>query len=392
MAKNQKRDKKNKDKKKGAGGKGLYNPSMPLKGKNLRRVAKQIVKLQTQPEIKAAKAEAKGIRGILGANLKSADAQTQQAMRNTRKFYGDMSDDERRSMAQQRALTARLTGDTAQAGDRSQAAIDSAADASTQRLMASNEVARAEPTAAQNEIQSIIAAQAGRASREAAALEASASSQGANYQGLQNILGSAAQMRGGQQLTDIARAGQENRQDLQEAALPAHLDAKARLSAAKGSRGALLAQTIDALRSGEREYGLSRAAVGLDEAELAQREKASKRTARTSRQNSKRTAATSRANNKRTTRTSRQNTQANIRADKQADKRDDKQELKQDTKQVLNKVYTVKKAHPEWSDERVWRYVGQGDFTQGAIKAAKRRIKKGSKVKSDVRPKYSWVN
>jgi hypothetical protein len=320
MAKNQKRDKKNKDKKKGAGGKGLYNPSMPLKGKNLRRVAKQIVKLQTQPEIKAAKAEAKGIRGILGANLKSADAQTQQAMRNTRKFYGDMSDDERRSMAQQRALTARLTGDTAQAGDRSQAAIDSAADASTQRLMASNEVARAEPTAAQNEIQSIIAAQAGRASREAAALEASASSQGANYQGLQNILGSAAQMRGGQQLTDIAR------------------------------------------------------------------------TARTSRQNSKRTAATSRANNKRTTRTSRQNTQANIRADKQADKRDDKQELKQDTKQVLNKVYTVKKAHPEWSDERVWRYVGQGDFTQGAIKAAKRRIKKGSKVKSDVRPKYSWVN
>ena len=384
MAKN---NSKNKDSKKSDinkknGGKGLYQPGVELKGENLRRVAKQIVKLQTQPQIKAANSQAKGIKRILSSQIASGDALAKQATKNTKNYYHNLGDESDKALMQQRALTGRLTDNVADAGADTQTAIQGAANASTGRLVGSNALTRAEaPTDAQNELQNIVAEQSSRAAREQQALQAQSQAQGADYQALQRNLGQASLLRGGSQVADIGRQALENKQALQTNAIPSLIDAKAQAASAKSSRGALMAQTLDTLRGSERDYALSKGALGIDRDQLKADVIGDKRDAKQAANQTKLQGRQTRKNTKLQGKVTGKNQRADDKRSAMQDRKDKKQDAAVEVRQAAAEARSIQAEHKSWSPERVLDEVKKGDYSQAAIRKAVAQLRKKSHSK-----------
>ena len=237
----------------------VYDPSRALKGRDLRRGVRALVRLQTRPAVRELSREIGQMKGSQQREIQRAELLRQQATGNAQTYYGQLAQENQQAIGQQQQYGQELTGNVQQQQASTQAAIAAAGAAAQQRT--GNEPQGQEITA-RDQLAAMIAQQQGAAAREAAAQQSLAQGQASGFSALQTGLGMAQQMRGASQIGDITQNVLNQEADIR--------DRYGRdISQVRGKRSDLLAQRPDLagkafmdLRESERNYLLSRAAIG----------------------------------------------------------------------------------------------------------------------------------
>lgn len=211
----------------------LYNPGMPLKGKRLRRVAKQIVDLEFRPQQQALKNEAQQIDAQGGALIDRATT-----------YYKDLASQEAGNVALQRAIGDQLQQSLSYNRQQSQEAINQSAD----RMDA----------ATGDRLQGELAQLRARAAESSGAAADQAARGSGDWQALQALMSQATAARGGEIQHQL-----QNRLAAQQA------DVRNRRSALKGQRGAALTKTLIGLRDSEFDKAVTLEGLGLKRQDIA---------------------------------------------------------------------------------------------------------------------------
>lgn len=400
--KNDPKDKRKKDKEKreskGKEKTGLYQPSAQLKGKALRKAVKQLVNVQTRPEIKAGRRQYRTLSRMYEDQAGAQEAQANQATRNISGFYKSMAAKEAHNAAYQQALSGRLRSATDAGNAQAMQGIGEGAGAAVGALAGAEANLDNVPISAKEKLAMQVATQASQAGREGAALSAQAAGQGAGLQAFQQQMASAAQMQGGQALQDVAARRQNNLLELQGEFIPGMVEAKSRVADARSQKGALKAQTIMEMIDRERDYGLSKAALGLDKKAL-QGELSGKTGPAAEGKESRKTIRLQNKNNRRL-----KQLDARIEAARQAGATADAErltrlkarlarryqkgvgkagggakpgsgEFKDAVRTGVADYRSVASEHKEWSPERVLdEIVSSGDYSREMIKSIKKKL------------------
>jgi hypothetical protein len=269
--------------KKGPGLGSLLDPKKTASGKQLRRLAKALSKLETRPQAKAYGRLAKELKGQQAADtlgLRRLGAQTQRSIGQAANAFDVGAQG---ATGRQAAIGQMLQENLAQAGTRAgeeQRQVQTGALGGLQEGMA----LRGAPGGgqAQQALADMVSQQAARRAAESQATQGYAASQGAAWSGLQEGMRTtgamSAQAARQGAARDIASRIAETRlqagQDIREA-----LGKKADV---KALRGATMLEKLVGLRESERDYSLGRAATNLDrraQAETARHNRASEATA-----------------------------------------------------------------------------------------------------------------
>lgn len=276
MAKSKKdKDKGKKDKGgKGGGGKkdpkvDIYDPRSTLDSKSLKKLANKLANVEYKPQIGAARSQAKSLKKLLAYGLRSNQALTKQASGNVESYYGSLKRADNANEAYQKALGSRLTGAVGDAGTQAQNAVASAGGTANANLSGDQNLRRVDGTTARDQLQAAIASESGRTAREGQALGAQAAGQSAAYQAMQQQMASAAQMQGGVTMGDIAKRGQENEAKIQSQYGPSLIEARQNVKDIRSTRGDAKTALIRQLIGEERDYLLSKGALGVDKAGLS---------------------------------------------------------------------------------------------------------------------------
>lgn len=280
MPKNKDKNKKKKDNKH----LGIYDPANSLKGKELRKLARRLTTLQTRAPARAYTRQANSLRDVLSDQIASQLSLGKQATTNVAGFYNQLAQAEAQNLARQEALGARLRADVGTAGTQAQEGIQSAGEAGVQRLDEDALKRLSTPSRARDELQQMIAQQQGFAAQNQQGLNATAAGQSADWESAMGVLAQANQMRGGQNLTDIQREVVNRISELQQSFTPDIKGALGQAADVRASRGDIRAQLLRQLTGEEREFGLSKAALGLDKRALKQEGKLARKSLRAEKQ------------------------------------------------------------------------------------------------------------
>lgn len=412
MAKNKgkkdhKGDKGDKDKgKKGAGNDkrfkdgSPYDPHTTLRGKQVKQLARSLTRVQTKPQIGSARSQAKSLNQLLKYSLKSNAALTNQAGSNVADYYKRLQGADSQNQAYQQALAGRLSGTIASGNTQAQQGIQSTGAGATAALSADEQNRRVDGSTARDQLQQMIAQEGALAAREGQALSAQAASQGAGYSALQQAQGTAAQMRGGATLQDIARRGQENVAAIQGQYGPDIVKAKQAVRDARATKGDTRAQFIRQLIGEERDYMLSKGALGVDKKQLGssvnyakESGKQNRKSARVSGRQSRKTIAAQQAGNARQARLSGRQSRKTI-SHQQAGygggggggkggghSQGQRRAARKNLATAMAELSDARRQHPKWSDKKIKNYLiaSQGVNPRYARKAVRKSRGKTSK-------------
>ncbi len=246
----------------------LYDPRTSLTGDDLKKFVKSEVRQQTRPQISANKRTVKSLKQLLSSQTGQLKDFDKQASRNIGSYYDDLAQSDKQATAISEALGARLTGELASQGGQTAQTIQSGADASTAALAADSTL-RGDPNSpARSELQQIIAMQQGNAATESQALQGKGAAQSNTWTNLMQGLGQANQMRGAASLADIHQGTKESISDLQNQYAPDIREALGQIRDTRKSKGDLRNQLLQQLRGDERQYLLSKGALGVDKGSL----------------------------------------------------------------------------------------------------------------------------
>lgn len=245
-----------------------YDPSMSLTGKSLKKFVQSQVKSQIKPQIGSAKRLAKALQKNLAAQTEQQRGLTNQTQQNIGGYYGNVAGLDQQAMARQQAIGARLTGEVGAAGSQATQQVGAASGAALERLSADEALRRGAPSSARDELQGIIAQQQGNVARESASQNATASNRSADWQSMLGMMQGATQMQGGYAVTEAGKAGRNRVTDLQMQYAPDIIEALGNVKDIKSTKGGLKNQILGETIERERQYGLSKGALGLEKKEL----------------------------------------------------------------------------------------------------------------------------
>lgn len=264
--------KRNKGSKKHHGGMERLKPGLDpramLEGGDLRRIARHLTRAQTRPQIRSAQRTVHSLRDILGEQVGDVTRLGEQARGDVRSYYRSLAEAEHQNVGFQNQLANRLNQGVNQAGQQAQGNIGDAGSAALERLQADAQYRGQGSSAAKDQLVNMIASQQARQAAEQQALGAQAQAQGQGFSQLQQALASASQMRGGQQMSDIARASQQGVSDLQRTYGPDIREALGNLKDVRSTKGDIRNQILRQLIGEERDFMLSKGALGLDRKSL----------------------------------------------------------------------------------------------------------------------------
>lgn len=246
----------------------MYDPRTLLTGDLLKKYAKAQVKMQVKPELNAAKRYADSLKGLLNHQVKQQEKLGNQAASNISGYYQNFANTNAQNVAKQEATGARLRGEVAAAGSQGQAASNAAGDEALAGLTRDEQLRQNAPSSARDELQQMIAANKSRTASESSAQNANASGQAADWESAMRMMGGAAGMTGGAQVSDARKQTNSNVMDLYQQYLPDLREAQGSIKDIKSQKGAMMVEAINSLLGREREYGLSKAALNIDKESL----------------------------------------------------------------------------------------------------------------------------
>ena len=264
---------KNKSKSKGKG-KGKepkvdpYDPRSTLTGDTLEKFVKSEVRAQTRPAIRGGKRTIDTLKALLSKGTNQLKGFEEQASGNITQYYKDLAANELKNVAQSQALGSRLNASIQGSGVAAGMGQNRGAEQALAGLRADEQLRQNAPSAARDELQAIIAQQKGAQQLENNALQGAASQQSANWGNLLTGMSMSAQARGGEQLADSQRDIKNRITDLQNQYIPDIREAVGTIKEARASKGDLRRQILMEARGAEREYLLSKGALGIDKQSL----------------------------------------------------------------------------------------------------------------------------
>ena len=273
--KDNKGHKKGHDKNKDKGGKqhkgsgGLYDPRTTLEGKKLRKAVNALVRRQSRPAIRGARDEVESLRGVLDSQVGDVRRLGNQAQENIGSYYHSLAQAEAQNLDYQRALANRLNTGIGQAGQNAASAISGAGEQALGQFDKDAALRGQANTSARDELIAMVAQQQALQGREQAALAAQGQAQGAGFENLHAALGQAAQARGATQRSDVSRTTLQNVKDLQNQFNPEIRKALLNLREQRTAKGELKTEILSRLRGEERDYLLSKGALGVDKKQLS---------------------------------------------------------------------------------------------------------------------------
>jgi hypothetical protein len=246
----------------------LYDPRTTLSGDTLKKFVKSQVRNQIRPEISANKRTVQTLKKLLSGQTDQLRKFDKQATGNIEDYYQDLAKGDKQATATSEALGSRLTGALGSQGVQTAGTIQNAADAATGALDADQALRQDSSNSARAELQQIIAMQQGNAATESQALQGKGAMQANSWSNLMQGMGQANQMRGAATLADIHQGTQTNIADLQNQYAPDLREAIGNIKEIRKSKGDIRNELLAQLRGDERQYLLSKGALGIDKESL----------------------------------------------------------------------------------------------------------------------------
>lgn len=236
-----------------------YDPSQVLKNKDLQRAVRSLVRLETRPAIREYSRAIGQLKQSQNRDIQKAQLLGKQATGNIRSYYNQLGNQNVDALRGQQAAGARLTGAVSQQGVDTQQAIGSAGEAAQART------AQYQPDqniSARDQLAQLVAMQQGAAAREQAALNAQAQGQATGFEQLQRGLGQANQLTGAARVFDTQQSVLNQQSDIRDKYGQELMNLRGKRSDIIAQRPDLAAKAFSDLRESERNFLLSRAAIG----------------------------------------------------------------------------------------------------------------------------------
>lgn len=247
----------------------LYYPSQRLEGRPLRRASRALTKLEIRPQAKAYGRLARELNIQRGATNLGLQRLGDRATGITENSYQNLARSTAENVARQNAIGDMLRQRTGEINQQAESQLGGASSSALGSYLESLQ-GRGAPTggAAQQELARSAQAEQDRMVASGQAASNFANSQAASYGQMASSQGAASQQRGREGVSEIQRM-------IASRVAENNLRAGADIREAKGKRADILAlrgptriKNLLEMRETERDYGLGKAAVGVDKASL----------------------------------------------------------------------------------------------------------------------------
>lgn len=375
---------KNKNKKKNKGGGGLYNPNIQLKGQRLEKIVKQLARSQHRSQIKGARQQKRGLKALMQSQMGANQRLAEQASSNVQGYYRQLAQREAQNAAFQQALSGRLKTGVDQAGAQAQQAIQGTGAASQSALGGTSDQFGNVSGSAKAQLAQRVAEQSSHAAREQQALSAQAGGQGAAYQYLAQAQAQSNMRDGGRNLADISNRAMQNNREIQEGFTQPLIDAQSQISQLRSGRSDARTALLMEMLGREREFGLSKAAIGIDRDAFSEdaalerlKGRQSRKTIGKQQQGNERLAGIKGAESRKTI--GKQQGGFGGKGKTKKEKKQDAREFKEAVKKGHAEYDSITEEHPRWGIDKVKRELRRKGYSSAQIRKILKRVKKKNK-------------
>lgn len=237
-----------------------FNPNALLEGKNLKRAIQEQVKMAIAPTLRNIGLQGQELGKQEGTALQAEAARGNQLVSNIGNYYENLAAEEAQRIAAQQGASQVSVGQVQSAAQQAAEALQGA----NQGILAGSQTANPEGGASKEALAKALAENQTNIGSQGQALVANAAGSGQNWNGLLTAMAGSAGMRGGEQ---VARQGEETSSNLNRIGNEFG-KRRTELSNAKlellKERPELFKKLYNEAIERERNYGLSRATLGLE--------------------------------------------------------------------------------------------------------------------------------